>query len=164
MSRTKFLTKILFFFFAILSFSLAIVSCNDDEEENNSYILQELTSNAWHLQKFKEGDSVIYPKYENGYENNKLYTMIFYDDSFTMKANPNWYDGTFTLNEQTNNIKINIVFSSQAMSTEHEKKMIEALNRTSKISIASNKLCLYYDTNKYMEFEKVNLNVWNSKK
>ena len=164
MNKSKNLAKILFLFFAVISFSLVIVSCSDDEDTVNT-TLEKLISSAWHLQKFVEDDSAIYPKYENGYETNKLYTVIFYDNySLTMRANPNWHDGTFSLNEKSNNIKIDITFSSQAMPTESELKMIEALQQTDRIKLVGNKLHLYYDTNKYMEFEKINLNVWNSKK
>ena len=35
MNKSKHLAKILFLFFAIASFSLLIVSCNDDDEEEN---------------------------------------------------------------------------------------------------------------------------------
>lgn len=35
MKKINFLAKILFLFFAIASFSLVIVSCNDDDEEKN---------------------------------------------------------------------------------------------------------------------------------
>ena len=158
------LAKILFLFFAVVSLGLVTVSCSDDDEEEKT-TLEKLINSAWHLQKFVEDDSAIYPEYENGYETNKLYTVIFYDNySLTMRANPNWHDGTFSLNEKSNRMEIDITFSSQAMPTESELKMIEALQQTDKIKFVGNKLRLYYDTNKYMEFEKINLNVWNSEK
>ena len=101
MKRFNFLAKILFLFFAVISLGLVTVSCNDDDEGEKT-TLETLTSSAWHLQKFVEDDSAIYPEYENGYETNKLYTVIFYDNySLTMRANPNWHDGTFTLNRTT---------------------------------------------------------------
>ncbi len=37
MKRTKFLAKILFLFFAVVSLGLAIVSCSDDDEEGENY-------------------------------------------------------------------------------------------------------------------------------
>ena len=105
MNKSKHLAKILFLFFAIASFSLVIVSCNKDDDEDDKTALKTLTSNAWHLKQFVEGDTIIYPKYYEDKEDSTLYIIKFYSNfTFTIYAYANWYDGEFALNAKSNKI------------------------------------------------------------
>ena len=164
MNKSKHLAKILFLFFAIASFSLVIVSCNKDDDEDDKTAFKTLTSNAWHLKQFVEGDTIIYPKYYEDKEDSTLYIIKFYSNfTFTIYAYANWYDGEFALNAKSNKINMAIGFHTQVGDNGYDTRMIESMLEVYKYKFVKGKLHLHYDTDKYMEFEKVNLNVWNSK-
>ena len=92
MKKLNSLAKILFFFFAILSFSLVIVSCNDDEEEKETIDFRTMD-----LKEYLQGMWVC--DYENNYydtTNSTIDTMIFKGDS--LWSNVWWYE-TFEILE-----------------------------------------------------------------
>ena len=160
MKKFYVLAKILFLFFAVVNLGLATVSCSDEEDTVNTTELSKLSNKTWHLLKFVENGEEIYPVYpEIGNEDKKNFYNIRFNTNNTFKGKGylNSFDGIFVVNtEYENSILAHIYITTQAASLGSEEKMLNALQNVHTYSLRSNILLLYYGSDKYLEFEKIN--------
>ena len=161
MKKLENLAKILFLFFAVISLSLVTVSCSDDDEDESvdKTELSKLSNKTWHLLKFVENGEEIYPVYPELESEDKtnLYNIRFNtNNTFKGKGYLNNFDGIFVVNtEYKKSILAHIYITTQAASLGSEEKMLNALQNVHTYSLRSNILLLYYGSDKYLQFEKI---------
>ena len=163
MKKFYVLAKILFLFFAIASFSLLIVSCNDDEDEKENTIssdINKLSNRTWHLVRYVERNVEYFPTYTENDENykTKLYNITFYKNAtIRWTGRVNDFDAIYAITDKDNIVIHTYLQTLLYDMTGADDKMMAAIESVCHYKISGKKLFLYYSGNdsKYMEFKDI---------